>query len=462
MPDPAPSPAPRSTSSPSCRDAGPRPVTLILAAIWVVLLIGTPLYASQQMTGLFGIWLVTLGLCVALTWRRTPRDASADGVGLPAGVAVGAALALLGLVGASTFWSIEPNFSAQRFGKLFGFAVSAVLAWLFLRRLDPRLSAAERRILEGALVLVSAAIGLGVVGIDIGLLPADPFGTRALTEMEIDNAAVRPSSIGALLVWPALAVLARRGAWPWAIALFALAAAGSLVGPSMVAALGLALGALMAAGMAWRPKATAVVGGLLIAAYLLGAPTVMRAPAVGDALLSAIPSSAFSAKHRVLIWHFTANRGAEAPWLGHGLGSSRFISGGSRNIDPTDPVFPSEWLIYFDHNRIRHGEPLPLHPHNLALQVNLELGRVGAALLTVVFAGLLLAIARRREPIERALWGGFGVGWLVIASLSYGAWQSWWISTLAIATLFLYQTAIRPTEAPSSDGAAGAGPGRQA
>ena len=79
-------------------------------------------------------------------------------------------------------------------------------------------------------------------------------------------------------------------------------------------------------------------------------------------------------------------------------------------------------------------ERMPLHPHNGALQVWLELGAVGAlvaALLAMVTASRLAAPSL--EPVVRA--GGLAV--LIAAavelSLSYGMWQSWWIAVLWLA-----------------------------
>jgi len=76
-------------------------------------------------------------------------------------------------------------------------------------------------------------------------------------------------------------------------------------------------------------------------------------------------------------------------------------------------------------------EHLPLHPHNGALQVWLELGAVGAlvgALIVLVVVSRLTSEAL--TPTARAAGLAAFATAAIEMSLSYGIWQSWWIATL--------------------------------
>jgi O-antigen ligase len=92
--------------------------------------------------------------------------------------------------------------------------------------------------------------------------------------------------------------------------------------------------------------------------------------------------------HRLSIWNFTADRVAERPIVGRGLETSKVIPGNKTRPDGIDAA-------------------LPLHPHNAALQMWLELGVAAAA--------------------------GCFVSATVFALISYGIWQSWWLPALTIA-----------------------------
>jgi O-antigen ligase len=74
---------------------------------------------------------------------------------------------------------------------------------------------------------------------------------------------------------------------------------------------------------------------------------------------------------------------------------------------------------------------MPLHPHNGFLQLWLELGVVGVTIASVLLIQLLAAIRRSTlSPIELAPSFAVVASALVVLSLSYGIWQSWWQSTL--------------------------------
>ena len=105
-----------------------------------------------------------------------------------------------------------------------------------------------------------------------------------------------------------------------------------------------------------------------------------RLPGLGEAA----DDFKISAGHRLLIWSFAGDRIAERPLIGWGLDASRAIPGGD------DPIRPGEsWM--------------PLHPHNAALQLWLELGVPGAVLFALLAALALARLAARSmaAPVRR-------------------------------------------------------------
>ncbi len=196
-------------------------------------------------------------------------------------------------------------------------------------------------------------------------------------------------------------------------ALFAAAAAATILALAGTAAkVALAAGlpaALLCYG--WRAR-TARVAALLSVVVVISAPlTFARLERVSDLVVTANDVKQ-SAGHRLLIWSFVGDRIAEHPLAGWGLNSSRAIPGGKDLIRPGE-----SWL--------------PLHPHNAPLQLWLELGVPGAALMALLTAYAWLALARAEVP---RLYAGAVAGSLACAFVAtlatYGIWEEWWQGTL--------------------------------
>ena len=90
---------------------------------------------------------------------------------------------------------------------------------------------------------------------------------------------------------------------------------------------------------------------------------------------------------------------------------------------------------YFEETKKIFGEDrlrikLPLHPHNIPLQIWLELGGIGILL----YLGVLFGIGRiiwawHGPPVWAAALAASTASYLTVSSLSFGAWQSWWLAT---------------------------------
>lgn len=219
-------------------------------------------------------------------------------------------------------------------------------------------------------------------------------------------------------------------AWPAALYLWSLGErwrllAGFVVVGSMVASVmlqvdspivaivvgGLVMAAVQKIG---RPAITLAITGTIL--YFILTPLVMSevfggshsglAPGVGKASWGA----------RVEIWRFVSRLVESKPLFGWGLDASR--------------VFPGV---------------IPLHPHNAALQIWLELGAVGAGITAIFFVWLFARIEnmrRRDAPLAGAAAASVSA-YLVIGALSFGTWQEWWLAlgTIAIVVILVMNNA---------------------
>jgi len=161
----------------------------------------------------------------------------------------------------------------------------------------------------------------------------------------------------------------------------------------------------------WSPAAARrLLAGGTVAAFLLAIPLAILTYDAGGATA---PFLKFSARHRVEIWHFAAEKSLDRPLFGHGFNSSRYV--------PNDGAVSAFQAP---------GKPvITLHPHDAFLQIWLELGLVGV---TIVAAGALaLALATRAWPSSAARFGlAAYAAAIVVAALAFGIWQTWWMATL--------------------------------
>lgn len=287
-----------------------------------------------------------------------------------------------------------------------------------------RASAARVRrmaaLFAGAVTLASAL--LLVEGLSGGALRAAvPPADHTLLRWKDLTALARGVTFIAPLAFPAAAILfALTGSRALALAppvLALLASAGFAVTANLVAILcGFAAGALAL----WRPRATVIgIGGLFLAS-ILSAPILTLAPA--DQILNAEtalmpPSWA----QRVNLWEEAADRVVGDCFLiGCGADYTRAWAADAAMIDvPGSPVPLME---------------APLHPHNLFLQIWLELGIFGVLTIAAALAfGLqrLAAIEPRRAAF--AAIAGAAAASYISFMFEASLWQAWRISILSLA-----------------------------
>jgi exopolysaccharide production protein ExoQ len=353
---------------------------------------------------------------LALDWRRC-RD------GFPMLAGLMALLAALGLwASASALWSILPHHSF--------FEGIRFLAT----------SAGGLVIVGGALTATSderRAIGrtltIGVVTALILLLverfmntPMPRFWLPLSADQHLALARFdRGMTVLVLALWPAIFALERGQRGILAIAVIAITVIMSSATAMLAGLLG--IGTYAVARLAPRFVAGAMIAGTL--ALALAIPLATPGYDTVVALHQDDPWIKPSGIHRLLIWRFGADRVAERPLLGWGMDASREIPGGKTDFNTMLPA-----LHYGD--RI---EAMPLHPHDAALQWQLELGPPGLVLGLAIVSWIVWQIGWRASlaPDRRAGALALGAAALTVGMLSFGIWQSWWLSTLWLtAALF--------------------------
>jgi len=244
-----------------------------------------------------------------------------------------------------------------------------------------------------------------------------------------------PTDAYRILFKPALTVSALYF-WPWGYSVIRRIRYGAcIVGALLVGlvildsdtfALAIALGGIFG-GIAyyWPRNGAKLLAAILISTAFFMPLIVKMIPNPTQPDNAALAPLSNSALHRLAIWHVAVEKISEAPIFGHGFDSARmqYQSDSSRLTTFLPGVEGRTYFVI--------SEPIPLHPHNLFLQIWLELGIVGIALLSLVLAYLVtqlnrvLALGLNRFACFGLLGSAFA-----IQSISYGAWQSWWIAAL--------------------------------
>ena len=391
------------------------PITSPAFPIAVALAIA-PLAVVLQSKAMAPIALVALLLSVVAAWRRDRALPWPRGAAVFAGIALG----LWGTLSAA--WAIEPG-RAVTTG--LSIAAMALLAGGAAQAMTGGDDATRRRLV----LVLAAGLAVGLLAATIDTLSGNAIraAVRGLREVPATLAfGLKPAgSVMALLLPLAVAL-----PWP-AVARIAAVLAGALVLillPGDTAKIAAVLGLMAAGAAALAPRfVPRLIGAGLGIAIMVMPLLVALVPALP---LEKLPPSAL---HRMLIWDFTATRIAERPLLGWGMEASREVPGGrdqpsAAALDRMRVADPAlrRWFAE------PHVNVLPLHPHNGALQLWLELGAVGAAIAALL--AWWLGVAASRAPSPAAATGAL-VSAAVTAMLSFGTWQAWWVAAMLLAAV---------------------------
>ena len=334
----------------------------------------------------------------------------------------------LGLGMTSAAWAPDGYRAVSITAKVTGLSVAAVAVLWWVSTAPSRQVALLYKPLLAGFVLGTLILAVGAAyAMATGKALWGSYQHAALTTLSNGEAVL------AMLVWPVAAiVLTRWGPWPAGILFCGLAIGLSLLMNSAVL-LSLATGTVAAVIVFFLKRRGIRLLAFVAVVAILSAPGALKLLPSGDEMFQKVGSIVPSAVHRLYTWHFTGERIMEAPWFGWGMEASRVIPGGHDKL-------------YLDPFSIWGNEIMPLHPHNATLQVWLELGLAGAlvmaALVFSTYAGRL-SEPMWRSPIALPLRAGASSAFLVIANLSYGVWQNWWIAMgwlLAAATMVVART----------------------
>ncbi len=232
-----------------------------------------------------------------------------------------------------------------------------------------------------------------------------------------------------VLIWPTLFALwnQKQKVWPkiWA-AVFFIATLYLIYRFSASTAL-IAFGASIIGigiAIASRKIASLLIAGVFVV-FILAMPFSIN-QMLGDKTVDEIGQIAYdlkvpnSAINRLIIWQFASKRILEKPITGWGMNTARQIPGGNDKYTLRVKNSAGEEFTLFREFYV------PLHTHNQALQIWLELGAIGAFL--IAGFGWLFIRKLGKETTDPALFGVI-ISLLAFSLLSFGAWQSWWIAT---------------------------------
>ncbi len=177
-----------------------------------------------------------------------------------------------------------------------------------------------------------------------------------------------------------------------------------------------------------------------IAGYIAAAP-VFYAGLI-RALDPVAPSLPASFRSRLWSWETVIARSSEAPFAGHGMGATRSWKETFASRPDWLAQLPDSWTTY---------PIVPGHPHNMALQMWVETGMIGAVLAALSLVALAFHLPRPADlsPEIRFAVAGLAGAATVIFSFAYSLWnEGFWASlALAAAAIILWHRTLREPEA---------------
>jgi O-antigen ligase len=290
-----------------------------------------------------------------------------------------------------------------------------------------------------ALALIAAAV-LMMLELSIGLSQRVMLGLgKGVNRTDVFNRPVLTSLILTAAVLPVLWRQQAGGSFDRALCLLTavLVAVATLVSESGAAKLGLLV---MAATWCLALLAPRLTLALVAIGFTM---TMLTAPVIGRLVDRAIPEAVHKqlasshSRARVDIWLSFGEAIRVHPLIGSGFGATAALE----NHPVAQQVSPA------------HREMLAVgHPHSAPIQAWTETGAIGALLLG--FAGLAcLWRLRWLRPGVLAPRLALFASAFAVASVAHGAWQGWWIASLAAGAALLWlslpETALQ-TEARDS------------
>lgn len=295
--------------------------------------------------------------------------------------------------------------------------VAGAYAFAFLARRPPEPAAEDQARVP---ILIERAI-TAFVWLSIAVLIWEKLGNYPLTSPLRpagddpgfhDRSVAHGVSLLVCWMWPAMGILARKSfqtfGFTWLGALMVV-----LLYDYDAPRLAFALASFFYVVVNIAPRFLAGAAFLGVAAGLVTAPCIVTEfaatyPDFRDGLT-------LSWQQRADSWVYLAQKIETSPLMGFGLNSARSLNEAAEAS--------------------KAGVVALNHPHNAFLQIWLDLGGVGVALVVMVL-GCLGWMALRRIRADRSN-GSIIVASLaansIIAAISYGLWEEWWLATLILS-----------------------------
>jgi O-antigen ligase len=234
----------------------------------------------------------------------------------------------------------------------------------------------------------------------------------------------------AFLLWPAIEYFCARRQPLAALGLVLVAVLGIVFAHSGAPGFGLMAAATGFFAARAAPRATLWASALILGLLIVAAP--WTGSIAGRALPARIEQalSEEHAAHRIQIWTAFELRVGDRPWLGHGFDTSFKVSTAARPGGL--PVGPDNEAMVDN------------HPHDIALQIWVELGLAGG--LAAAVAGLF--VLRRLAllpPRALAVRLAFLITVIAVGLVGLSAWQPWWLASIAATLIWFDVTAERAT-----------------
>ncbi len=406
-----------------------------MVAVAAAALVLVALLAPRSLATLFLV-PIAVGLG-ALALRQDRRDVQMPLNGFMACLSAFAVYAML-----SAFWSAAPLSTLSKSLYLLGAAAgTGVFAAVLPNARRETLAALARGTLIGltigaVLLCIETVTSQGITRFLLNMMPSLRVGQekhltfdKDLVVVIAENEINRRATIVTLLLLPALLMLKTliggRARTLGVMAILTITAV--LMGFSghqssqaaiAVAATGFGLTLL---SPVWTAR---LVGLTWVVCCLLIVPIVTQLHGTG---LHKDGSALFnSARHRIVIWNYTAEQIAKAPILGIGADATATMTEArDRALQKAGAEPPKDG---------NYGMTAARHAHNVFLQVWYELGAVGALLLAGVGLAGLALIGRQRPELQPFLLGQFAAVAGMIA-FSFSIWQLWFLGAIGLGVI---------------------------
>jgi O-antigen ligase len=352
-------------------------------------------------------------------------------------------LAFLALAFVSASWSVDPYLTIQRSATLLLLFVAVIVGTLVLVP-DRHLAEAWAAWITGGVVTVYLISALALVDWDLAVQPGWTVGEssaisrfRGITENPNTIASYGPLVLP-LLLWQ---LFRRRGAGRWvavaAIALVVVEVTASLSRVPLALMAGEAF--VFTTVFASRRRTKAVVGGGLVCVL---AATVATAVVVGDFGNRVVRQTTFAtAGGRTAAWHAATDLIGRRPLTGTGFGTEE------------------QALVTFRNQHPKPFEEADFKPsffHNSYLGLAVQLGIVGAALLSVLLLAPCYRLFRRRREAALSAKLALAVACALVAASLQAAFSSYFYSVGNVTTVSLWilasiPFAVRPALLPGRE-----------